>query len=99
MLSIRSTFLAAGIVFGVAVTAQAQSGPNIANLPPAGPKASSQGFQGGGEPPRVAQSPAYPGPNAGAGNAPLAPHYAKPGDWDANTAMHPYTSKQGPSPN
>ena len=47
----------------------------------------------------VAPSPTYVGPSPGAGTGNMPPRYEKAADWDANTALHPYTSNVGPRPN
>jgi len=47
----------------------------------------------------VAPSPTYVGPSPGAGNGNMPPRFEKAADWDANTALHPYTSNMGPRPN
>jgi len=93
----KSTVLAAAMVAGVALAAQAQTGPSVASMPAPGPKASSEGYQGPYNQTAVPQSPAYPGPNAGAGNGVMPPRYQKPAGWDANPNMHPYD--MGPRPN
>jgi hypothetical protein len=47
----------------------------------------------------IAPSPTYVGPSPGAGTGNMPPRFEKAADWDANTALHPYTSSMGPRPN
>ncbi len=99
----KTTALSLGLLAGIAAAAQAQTAPSptvpgqsIANLPLPGPRASSLGNIPREQHMPVAQSGIYPGPNAGAVNGPMPPHFEKPADWDQNVAMHPYTSGEGP---
>jgi len=99
----KTTALSLGLLAGIAVAAQAQTaantpapGQSIANLPMPGPRASSLGYVPQEQHLPVAQSGNYPGPNAGAVNGPMPPHYERPADWDKNVVMHPYTSGEGP---
>src|SRR5436853_5256478 len=92
-----------GLVAGIALSAQAQTvsvtpGPSVASLPPTdqGPRAASHNFVQGDRPIAVAPSSAYPGPAPGASTGQMPPRYEKSADWDQNTALHPYTSGQGP---
>jgi len=99
----NGTVLSLGLLAGIAAVAQAQTasdltvpGQSIANLPLPGPRPSSLGNIPREPHLPVAQSGVYPGPNAGAVNGPMPPHFEKPADWDQNVAMHPYTSGEGP---
>ncbi len=47
----------------------------------------------------VTPSPQYVGPAPGAGYYGTPPTYQKSTDYDSNTALHPYTSSEGPRPN
>jgi len=95
------------LVAGLAVIAQAQTlsqapvpGPSIANLPPEGPRASSlNSLQGGAQQASVAASGQYIGPAPGAGTGQLPSRFEKPGDYDQNVSLHPYSSNMGPRPN
>src|SRR5262249_32716328 len=100
---LKPVVLGLGLVCGIAVAAQAQTAPvtpapSIASLPPTdqGPRVYSHGYQGPAAPVAVQSSGAYPGPNPGATNGVMPPHYEKSADWDGNMALHPYTSNMGP---
>lgn len=103
--NLKPFVLAIGLVAGLGVAAQAQSvsqapvpGPSIANLPPEGPRASSENSI-----PNVNQAPVtasgrYIGPDPGAGYYGTYT-YQTPPNWNQNTPMHPYSSNMGPKPN
>ena len=91
----NSALIGAALAVGLTAAAQAQMGPNIANLPPEGPRASSHGFQGGNVH-AVAPSEAYPGPGPGGQATGAMQHFDKPAGWDANLALHPY-DREGPA--
>jgi len=67
--------------------------PSVA-MPGPNPGLSSNAGMGVTQP--VAPSPSYVGPAPGAGYYGTPPRFDKSADYDANTAMHPYTSSQGP---
>ncbi len=97
---VKSIIIAAGLAAGITLAAQAQtaSGPtspgvSIANLPPAGPRASSQHSIPGTSPQAVAPSGRYPGPKAGGSSVPATPRFQKSAEWNANAALHPYDGK------
>src|SRR5579885_255451 len=108
----KSTILALGLLAGAAVAHAQSSNvaalpPGTAATPstaPVGPSAAypgpnpGSGYYGGTvtQQQPVQPSPQYVGPAPGAGYYGTAPAYQKPADWDQNTAMHPYTSNQGP---
>jgi hypothetical protein len=106
----KSAFMAVALLAGTAVVAQAQTN-NVAALPPgAAPIATAPSYgtypgpQPGGSWAGVSQqtqavvpSPqANVGPAPGAGTGTMPPHFQKSADWEQNTAMHPYTSGEGP---
>lgn len=92
--------LAAGIAFGApAQTVAVTPGPSVANLPPEGPRVSSNNFIPAPAQLAIAPSGTYPGPAAGAGTGVMPPHFVKPAGYDQNAALHPYTSGFGPRPN
>lgn len=98
--------LGLGLVAGVAFGAHAQTvssavtpGPSVASLPLEGPRASSYNTVHGDAPRAVAPSGIYPGPAPGASTGQMPAHFDKSADWDANTALHPYSSGFGPKPN
>lgn len=68
----------------------AYPGPNPGNAPSAG-TGSTQAT--------MAPTPNYVGPAPGSAPSANTPRYDKSADWDANTAMHPYTSSLGPRAN
>jgi hypothetical protein len=107
---VKSALLSLTLLAGTAVAAHAQSG-NVAALPPnpapatapsygtyPGPNPGSSWSGVGQQTQAVTPSPAYVGPSPGAGTGQMPPHYDKSADWDANTALHPYTSNVGPRP-
>ncbi len=72
---------------------------SIANLPMPGPRPSSLDNIKQGPHMPIAQTGAYPGPNAGAANGQMPQHFEKPTGYDSNVAMHPYENGVGPKPN
>jgi hypothetical protein len=70
--------------------------PSVA-MPGPNPGTASNAGMGATQP--VSPSQAYVGPSPGAGTGAMPPRYEKAADWDANTALHPYTSSMGPRPN
>ena len=76
--------------FGPVAPSVAMPGPNPGTSSNAGMGATQTA---------VAPSPTYVGPSPGAGNGNMPPRFEKAADWDANTALHPYTSNMGPRPN
>jgi hypothetical protein len=65
-------------------------GPN-----PGGAANAGTGSTQAGMPP----SPNYVGPAPGSAPSAGSHRFEKSADWDSNTALHPYTSSQGPRPN
>ena len=108
---IKPIIVALGLTAGLALTAQAQTaqvgpaaggpGPSIASLPPTdqGPRVYSHTSITAPTEARVVPSAPYPGPNPGATNGVMPPHFDKPADWDQNAAYHPYSSNVGPRAN
>jgi hypothetical protein len=103
---LKPIVLGLGLVAGIAIGAHAQTaslaptpGTSVASLPPEGPRASSSTYIPGPARQAVAPSGNYPGPAPGAGTGSMPPHFATSADWDANTALHPYSSGLGPKPN
>jgi hypothetical protein len=70
--------------------------PSVA-MPGPNPGTASNAGMGATQP--LSPSQAYVGPSPGAGTGAMPPRYEKAADWDANTALHPYTSSMGPRPN
>lgn len=68
----------------------AMPGPNPGGAPNAGTGSTHAG---------MAPSPNYVGPAPGGAPNAGSHRFEKSADWDANTALHPYTSSQGPRPN
>lgn len=82
---------------GGAPVAAAPVGPSVAYP---GPNPGS-GYYGGtvSQQQPVTPSPKYVGPAPGASDGPMPPRYAKPAGYDADAALHPYTSGgEGPAP-
>ncbi len=101
---LKPIVLGLGLVAGIAIGAQAQTvsgattpGTSVATLPPQeGPRASSYNTIPGPVREAVTPSGNYPGPAPGASSGQMSPRFDKSADWDANTALHPYTSNLGP---
>ena len=102
---VKSSLLGIGFALVVGVAAQAQTAPNVANLPPQGPGPGGQATNAMGQTMAVAPSPTYvgPGPGGQATNAmgqtttvAPSPTYVGPGPGgQATNAMGPV----GPRPN
>ena len=86
---VKAAVLGLGLMAGAAFAAHAQTSDNLSSLPPGG--ASTGGS--------VAPSGAYPGPGAGATNAPATQQWQPPAGYDQSVAMHPYKRGVGPRPN
>lgn len=110
-IQLKSLVLGLGLVAGLGVAAagiaQAQTavapspvvpGPSIANLPPPGPKASSENNIPRDPQMPVTASGRYLGPDPGVGYYGTY-NYQKPADWDQRAWMHPYAPHATPSPN
>jgi hypothetical protein len=111
---VKSAALAACLVTGAAFAAQAQSSvaalpPGATTAPVATPIGPSMAYPGpnpgsasawASTPSGTApQTQAYVGPAPGAGSYIMPPHVQTSADYDANTALHPYTSSMGPRAN
>jgi hypothetical protein len=103
--NLKSLGLGLGLVAGLTIGAEAQTvsqvpvpGPSIANLPPEGPRPSSENNIPRETKMPVTASGKYTGPDPGTGYYGTYT-YQKPANWDQNVSMHPYSSSMGPKPN
>jgi hypothetical protein len=95
---IKSSVAGLAMIIGAASVAYAQTTPNVANLPPQGPRAASNTTIPATPTASVPVSPKYVGPAPGAGEGSAGSRYEKPADWDTRADLHPYTSGMGPKP-
>ena len=65
MTLVKSTVLGLGLAFSLGLAAQAQTAPNLANLPPQGPGPGGQATNAMGQTQAITPSPAYIGPGPG----------------------------------
>jgi hypothetical protein len=94
---IKSSLAGLAMIIGTAAVAYAQT-PNVANLPPQGPRTNSNTAIPAVPTASVPVSPKYVGPAPGASEGSVGTRYEKPADWDNRTELHPYTSGMGPKP-
>ena len=84
---VKATVASLALLAAVAVSAQAQQDPSVANLPPQTPSTGSV------MPPAVVPpSPKYVGPGPGASDASNGAAFQKPPNYDNDVSMHPYTA-------
>jgi hypothetical protein len=92
---VNSTAAALALLVGIAASAHAQQ---VADLPPAGPRASSL-MTVPVQPKALAESPKYIGPAPGATDAAKSAAFQKPAGYDNDVTMHPYNAGVGPKTN
>src|SRR5882672_5820543 len=91
---VKSMIAALALLTGVATSAQAQQGPSVADLPPAGPRASSL-LTVPTQRAAIPESPKYIGPAPGSSDASKAAAFQKPAGYDNDVTMYPYAAGMG----